>query len=158
MKNMNWKYTLVVAIIALAAATNLSHPVNTTVPNSINIKSCDLEYVRVTEVPRGEAPLEIRKAWVGVVLPTLGGNKPKLLEEYGALTRNPYGTISGYSIDGRTAIEMLAKYDSNAANWWRENAPHTTQPGYYFIFPVESCTPVASRVRGTTSQCMPELL
>ena len=109
--------------------------------------------VRIIDVPPGEAPLEIRKAWVGLVLP-LAGNRvqARKLPIAGVLTgpKNLFASLlrvfggqrsfsTGYAVETRAAIDILEKADPRAAAWWRENAPHLLAPWRHFVFAAECC-------------------
>src|SRR5206468_2869648 len=49
----------------------------------------------------------------------------------------------GYVIDAPQALVLLAEKASWAAQWWRECAPHTWNPGYKFVFTADVCAEVA---------------
>src|SRR5262245_31416390 len=77
--------------------------------------------IRIVRVPEGEAPLEIRQAWVGLVLPCdpyLG--YPASGGEQGVCTgrksaRNRYG----FGVPQDQAIAVLDIENPQAAAWWR---------------------------------------
>ncbi len=84
--------------------------------------------IRIKTVPSGDAPLEIRQAWVGLVLPcyAMAGYDPgrartlKGLE----LKLNPYG----YHCPQDLALQVLDKRAPGAAAWWRsEGFPHSNK-------------------------------
>jgi hypothetical protein len=111
--------------------------------------------VRIISTPPGEAPEDVRKAWVGLVLP---------LAVSGAQTRQTVGVLSrpktflglllalllgrterqrGYVVDAYRAIEILAKSAPDAARWWRDNAAASIRPGKRFLFSAEACQEVS---------------
>jgi hypothetical protein len=98
-------------------------------------------HLRIKGTLPGEAPEEICRAWVGLVLPLTSGNlSPRLFSQKGVLTQSSEEPVNGYAVEGRVAIEILAKTNPVAADWWRTNAPHTLSAGYHFVFPAAYCT------------------
>jgi hypothetical protein len=96
--------------------------------------------LRIVRTPSGEAPEEIRRAWVGVELPLRRGEtKPGAHQTVGVLSHQAPEMITGYAVDGRAAVKVLASHSSEAAAWWREHAPHVLAPGYRLWFPCEVC-------------------
>ena len=109
--------------------------------------------IRIKSVPPGEAPETIRQAWIGIVIPVpprvsrrrtflgtgvLSGPKNRL----GALLAILLGRthrVTGYMVESKTALELLAASSPEAANWWRDNAPHFFEPGRAFVFSGDSC-------------------
>jgi hypothetical protein len=150
MKKMNGKYILIVAIISLGVAVNLFVSLNyfhaapyTLSHGYSSVSSARSEHISVKRAPIGEAPLEIRQAWIGVTLPTLESGFPQTTTGYGVLTKSPC-VIHGYKVNGRLAVETLARTNPAAAQWWRNNDPQVLEDGRYLIFPVECCTPEAT--------------
>jgi hypothetical protein len=109
--------------------------------------------IRITEVPPGEAPEEIRRAWIGIELPLAEGHD-------GPRSRLTHGVLSGprplllvllrwlfwshtasygYTVDADNAIFILGQTQPTAAAWWRENVPLAVQPGRTFQFAAEVC-------------------
>jgi hypothetical protein len=107
--------------------------------------------IRITSTPPGEAPPAIREAWVGLELP-LFHDKPRYYLAWGVLT-GPRSIMEGilnffalrfqvqrgFSVPSLAAIEILAKSDPHAANWWRENVPRMARPRRYFLFSPDCC-------------------
>ena len=102
----------------------------------------------VTSVPAGEAPLWVREKWVGLALQVtqrksaphtyltsgvLSGPKT-ILALCGALLGGKLQRRTGFRVEARVAIAVLAKASPEAAAWWRENTPHEFRPGRYFVF------------------------
>lgn len=95
--------------------------------------------IRIIEVPPGEAPRNIREAWVGLELPLAATEgQGRRMEIMGVLSHMP-GVTTGYAVEGREAIDRLGSQSPEAARWWRENADHVLVPGYQLVFPFESC-------------------
>jgi hypothetical protein len=113
--------------------------------------------VRIVDVPPGEAPEWVRRAWVGLVLPLLPGETgPRSTRTHGVLSgpRNWLAKLwwalsgkgqrsVGYAVRARLAVTLLAEHAPEAAAWWRENAAHILQPESIFIFHVRACRPEA---------------
>jgi hypothetical protein len=111
-------------------------------------------YIRIINTPSGEAPEQVRAAWVGIVLPlaifgvrdvaTIGVlSLPKTwLGSLYAYLSGGMKRAQGYTVKADRAIEILATHSPAAANWWRENAAAAIRPGMYFLFPTESCQQV----------------
>jgi hypothetical protein len=110
-------------------------------------------FIRIVATPPGEAPLEVRRAWIGLELPLAAGEKgPRQVPTLGVLSgpRSLLGRVAalltgraerkyGYIIDAPQALVLLAEKAPWAAQWWRECAAHCWQPGYRFMFPAEVC-------------------
>ena len=109
--------------------------------------------IRIVRAPAGEAPEEIRQAWVGLELP-LSSRHPGLarLPGWGVLSGpktfwrgishllfRPKNKISGYAVPGDAALELLAKHAPVAAEWWRQNAPHVAARGQILLFDAQAC-------------------
>ena len=105
--------------------------------------------IRITITPPGEAPENVRKAWVGLVLPSLGCSivpmvgvlsGPKgIIDSIVALFRGQISLERGYIVNASHAIEILGQNAPDAAAWWRENAARTVAPGKYFVFSKAAC-------------------
>lgn len=110
--------------------------------------------IRITDVPPGEAPEWVRQAWVGLSLPLASGEYgPRAMPTGGVLT-GPRGCATavlhlltgkvrwktGYVVDAELAVCLLEENDPEAAEWWRDNAPHAIRPGRHFVFPAEVCS------------------
>ena len=110
--------------------------------------------IRITSTPPGEAPEQIRAAWVGLVLP-LAVAGCRTIETVGVLSRPKtrlglfftwfFGRTkreSGYVVEAHHAVEILAAHEPDAAKWWRECAALSIQPGQFFVFAEEVCKEV----------------
>ncbi len=110
--------------------------------------------ILIVRVPAGDAPVEVRKAWVGVELPlhATGLRKAKVA----GLLEPPWGRLAtwlrrlpgvgrakvGYAVAAGLAVEELARRNPAAARWFRENVPHLLGPGRLFVFAPEECRTV----------------
>ena len=110
--------------------------------------------VRIISTPPGEAPLDVRRAWVGVVVPLPDDHpeEPVRVLTDGVLTapRTMLGRIwsrltgrtqwwTGFELEGAECISALARSSPSAAQWWRDNAPRFLEPGHRLVFPSNSC-------------------
>lgn len=105
-------------------------------------------HIRIMHAPPGEAPEHIRQGWVGLVLPVherypgqqrhvgvgvLTGPSTWLGVLFALLTGRAQ-RATGYVVDAKTALELLATHAPDAAAWWRANAPRFLEPGRCFLF------------------------
>lgn len=109
--------------------------------------------IRIIATPPGEAPEEVRQAWVGVRLPLpLFHRRARSWRTAGVLTgpRTLFARLAalvsgrlerkpGYAVSVVEALAALEKSRPDAARWWRENAPHLVRPGKAFVFAAEVC-------------------
>ena len=113
-----------------------------------------MPFVRIIAVPPGDAPLHVRRAWVGLVVPmhVKFGADPHRVSVFGVMTGPRWffsrawayltgraNKVSGYVLDPRTCVDLLEKKDPEAAGWWRRHASHMLQPGRHFVFSSEVC-------------------
>jgi hypothetical protein len=94
--------------------------------------------IRIVDTPPGEAPVAIRNAWIGIVLPLVPGvvgPQPALVS--GVLS-GPRGALSAllrlitgrikratvYPVRARVAFDLLERHAPDAAAWWRSHTPH----------------------------------
>lgn len=107
--------------------------------------------IQIISTPGGEAPLAIRQAWVGLVLP-FEGEGPIRIRTQGVLTgaSNRLGTIvqlllgrlptiEGYRVNAATAVELLAREHPQAADWWRSHVAHLLHGQRCFVFEAPCC-------------------
>lgn len=110
--------------------------------------------IKIVDVPAGEAPLHIREAWVGLVLPIVGRKSFRVWTS-GVLTgaRTPWGRLwaalrgrwtkrDGFVVDAAAAIFLLAQVRPDAAQWWQDSAPHLIKARRRFLFEQDVCRPV----------------
>ena len=93
--------------------------------------------VRIVAVSPGAAPEEVRRAWVGLIVPLAAG------ETGPRPARTAAGEEKvGYVVDSLRALQVLAAHAPAAAAWWKKNAPGYLQPGRSLLFPPEACEEV----------------
>ena len=109
--------------------------------------------IRIVATPDGPAPQWVRERWIGLQLPVA---KPTPVTNYCFKDFRPRGPAwpwsvawwfatgklerwTGYLVNVDEAWRVLDIRHSDAAAWWRENAPHLI--GTAFIFPLASCEP-----------------
>ncbi len=75
--------------------------------------------IKIVAVPPGQAPLEIRQQWVGIILPVAENLPPNTFEMgvFGGKCENS----GGYPVEIKVAIRELEKKSPEAADWWRSN-------------------------------------
>jgi hypothetical protein len=98
--------------------------------------------IRITAVPPGEAPEEVRRAWVGLVLPLARRMQgPLLARSFGVLTGRTQ-KVYGYAVPAARAVEILSQSAPEAARWWTSNVSQLLGPRRLFIFHAEVCREV----------------
>ena len=98
--------------------------------------------IRIIVAPSGEAPDEVRAAWVGLELPLIGGKlEAERLTAEASLSCRKVTVPSGYAVDGNAALVILESACPAAADWWRTHCPHVAVSGYQFVFSAEVCEP-----------------
>jgi hypothetical protein len=108
--------------------------------------------LHIIRTPPGEAPEEIRRAWVGAKLPLRScQKKPGLHGSVGVLSHLEPQWAMGYAVCGRAAVKALASHSPEAAAWWREYAPHVLARGYQLWFPCDVCEVIESPHRSDAS-------
>lgn len=99
--------------------------------------------IQIIATPPGEAPIEIRKAWVGLELPLIAGDVgpvraltkgvltgPKtVLLALIALLFGKTKVVTGFRVDAANAVGLLEQSAPDAARWWRTHAPHLFERG-----------------------------
>lgn len=103
----------------------------------------DTGRIRIIKLPDGEAPKEIRKAWIGQTLPCspiLGW----IRSEHGVLSKKETPERYGFTVPQVAAIKILSGSDPQAVAYWKSNG--FPQLGQYFVFE-ESEAVIISGVR-----------
>jgi hypothetical protein len=96
---------------------------------------------RIVTPPPGEAPDEIRAAWVGCMLPVFATTDDSRVSAQvkGILSGQQSERFDGFTAQVIDAVAALERHDAAAAGWWREKIPHLLQPGKLFAFPGWCC-------------------
>ncbi len=79
-----------------------------------------MKRVKVIKVPTGEAPLEKRKSWKGLILPVVDSLSP-LSVEVGIISEKRTRRKDVVSAPIEEALLILEQKDPKAAQWYREN-------------------------------------
>jgi hypothetical protein len=96
--------------------------------------------VLIVALPPGEAPEDVRRAWIGLELPFASGPTAGLPQGVvGVVSHQAAGRCAGYAVDGAEAVRLLATTAPEAAAWWRRHAPHVLAGGYQLVFPAAVC-------------------
>jgi hypothetical protein len=95
--------------------------------------------IRITDTPQGDAPEEIRRAWIGLELPLADGQTAARTLEVTGVLSDDSRTATGYAVTGHTAVKLLESHAPAAADWWRENAPHVLVNNYQLVFHTDVC-------------------
>jgi len=76
--------------------------------------------IRITQVPSGDAPLEIREGWVGVQLPA---SEPYFEDKaFGLTTGKSAPARRVYAVPAKLALlYLIAQGKEDAALWWHDN-------------------------------------
>jgi hypothetical protein len=96
--------------------------------------------IRIKAMPPGEPPEWVRSAWVGLELPLIAGQvRPEGGTVHQAVSFREVSLTGGYAVDGKTAVKILQSANTEAAQWWRDNAPEVLYPGNQMVFPADVC-------------------
>jgi hypothetical protein len=110
--------------------------------------------IKIIDVPPGKAPEEIRRKWVGLVLPIAPPEKNKSFMQVLLTKPNCYLGIfvesreedfltnGAYFVSGPDAIAILSISSGSTAKWWCEKAPYFLKPQSGFIFSAACCVVV----------------
>jgi len=103
--------------------------------------------VRIVRRPTGEAPEEVRNAWVGLSLPLVPGYPATGEWQHVGVQSGPRSWLGvrlkgllggprmrGYAVDTEGAVRILERVNPLAAAWWRVNTPHLFKPGLFLLF------------------------
>jgi len=111
--------------------------------------------ILIISTPPGEAPEQVRAAWIGLTLPLLvaGAHVTETVgvlsgptTRFGLFFARLFGRVRrerGYFVDAHQAVELLATHAPDAARWWRESAARSVRPGSVFVFNSEVCQEVS---------------
>jgi hypothetical protein len=108
--------------------------------------------VFIRSTPPGEAPENVRAAWVGLTLPVYGEQAVDL-PTAGVVT-GPRGWITsliyffllrrgqrvrGFLVPAAIAFQRLGQQSPSALAWWQQNTPHLMKAGALLMFHEEAC-------------------
>lgn len=80
--------------------------------------------IRIVRRPDGEAPEDVRDAWIGLILETLHDEPFEDPSARGSVTHR-VTPMTGVLVLSRVAIAALeAANQTEAVTWWRENTAH----------------------------------
>jgi hypothetical protein len=95
-------------------------------------------FIQIVSTPPGEAPLQIRKSWVGLVLPLFEGDTgPVIIDSVGVVSKKrtrfrlfgfqlwQRGAHELFRVPAAAAIDALGQVAPEAAAWWRDNLSST---------------------------------
>lgn len=89
--------------------------------------------VRIMKIPAGEAPLWVREAWVGLVLPADPIAGPA--DTRGVISGKSAGRPWGVSVPQAPALTILRRTHPRAASWWKSKG--YPQRNGYFNFDID---------------------
>jgi hypothetical protein len=114
--------------------------------------------IKIISTPPGEAPRQVREAWVGLVLPLEEGlfSQPGVYKTVGPLSEFKskiasvvprdalqVGSTEGFIVQAVKAFEILAESSPDAARWWKKHTPQLFQPDRWLCFHTEVCEEVS---------------
>jgi hypothetical protein len=91
--------------------------------------------IKIVATPPGFAPEDIRKRWVGIVMPTLG---KECSREANAGHRLGRQNLGGYKVRGSDAMQCLKTHDPIAYEYWEQFCLEDT----VLIFKADVCEEV----------------
>jgi hypothetical protein len=104
--------------------------------------------IRITSIPPGEAPEQVRRAWIGLELPLAGPvGGPRTVHSSGVVSgpRGFFGILlgllsgrvketDGWVVKVKPAMAVLAAHAPEAEAWWRQNVPRMYEGERSFVF------------------------
>lgn len=107
--------------------------------------------IKIVRRPVGEAPEWVRDEWIGLSLPlalkrerdwrglgVLTGPHHWLSQVWALLSGNNF-KVTGYAVNAKIAVDLLADCNPHAAAWWREHTPQMLNGRRYFVFDSAAC-------------------
>ena len=107
--------------------------------------------IKIVQRPIGEAPDWVRDAWIGLTLPMAAKSQRRWIglgvlsgptnafAQIWAVVRGKSFAMDGYSVNARTAVDLLAAANPEAARWWRKNTPKLLLGSRCFVFDAAAC-------------------
>ncbi len=79
--------------------------------------------IKIIRIPAGDAPLHVRQAWVGLILPChpFVGLPDKGLDRSVLSRKRVERNKSGFSVSQVLAIAILENCKPRAAKWWKDH-------------------------------------
>lgn len=101
--------------------------------------------IRITGVPGGQAPEEIRQDWIGVEIPIDDNEEqPSVQETGGVIDRGEHPVPKRvYSVFALEAFAALKLHSKTAWDWWYQATPHLFAEGRHLLFDESACELVA---------------
>ena len=88
--------------------------------------------IKVVQIPDGEAPLWVRKSWVGLTLPVVATSNDN---GYGVLSlKKSKGRCKSFEVEQIDALDALRSQSMEAAQWFRNHGYPMDTKGVYFSF------------------------
>jgi len=100
-----------------------------------------MQRIRIVSIPGGQAPEEIRRAWVGVKIPVDESvEQPSIQDTGGVIARGdqpvPKRVFTVFALD---AFGALKEHDAEAWGWWNCNAQQFFCEGRHLLFDESAC-------------------
>jgi hypothetical protein len=107
--------------------------------------------VEIVRRPEGEAPDWVRDAWIGLLLPTTEESPDfwrgfgvltgptTVLRQLWALVTGQTVRVSGYTVNAKVTVDLLAEIRPAAADWWKAHPPRLLDGRRHFVFDHAAC-------------------
>lgn len=91
--------------------------------------------IEIIGTPPGNAPENIRQAWIGMKLPAVGRDLPARKRDW---VRDGHQNDGGYCVEGPVAMAALKIHNEVAWAWWQDYCPQLLLGGE-LIFKADVC-------------------
>ncbi len=112
-----------------------------------------MKKILIYKVPPGEAPLEIRKSWIGVSIPVSDKGFQKKRTAFGVISKPPLSRRqsmfsvfrkdrvrwTSFEVNAVDAVSALEEHNPKAAAWWKEHVGYLLELEGQLIFPSNVC-------------------
>ncbi len=105
-------------------------------------KSSKAKFIEIIAAPRGQAPEEVRKAWIGCILPLAEDSNEKDAQISIGVLGPKLEAYRGFTVPAAAAFEVLKRRSAEAETWWRNNCSYLFAGGQKLIFNADACKPV----------------